>query len=153
MCNQCLAPLMLWVRIPLMARCTRYNIMWKSLSVTCGPAGHVSGSDDYDDFSCLTPLSAIFQLYHSDKFLWWEMPEYLERTTDHGQATGKLYHLWLRVECTLFCKSSVEAVGDQSGYVSAVTTHLKQNIPIIRDNLSSSRKFFTQFCLKFVKWV
>jgi hypothetical protein len=29
--------------------------------------------------------------------------EYPERTTDHGQATGKLYHLRLRVECTLFC--------------------------------------------------
>jgi hypothetical protein len=29
-------------------------------------------------------------------------PEYPERTTDHGQATGKLYHLRLRVECTLF---------------------------------------------------
>jgi hypothetical protein len=29
-------------------------------------------------------------------------PEYLERTTDHGQATGKL-HLRLQVECTLFC--------------------------------------------------
>ena len=26
-----------------------------------------------------------------------------ERTTDHGQATGKRYHLRLRVECTLFC--------------------------------------------------
>jgi len=26
-----------------------------------------------------------------------------ERTTDHGQATGKLYHLRLRVECTLYC--------------------------------------------------
>jgi hypothetical protein len=25
-----------------------------------------------------------------------------ERTTDHGQATGKLYHLRLRVEFTLF---------------------------------------------------
>ena len=25
-----------------------------------------------------------------------------EKTTDHGQATGKLYHLWLRVECTHF---------------------------------------------------
>jgi hypothetical protein len=25
-----------------------------------------------------------------------------ERTTDPGQATGKLYHLRLRVECTLF---------------------------------------------------
>jgi hypothetical protein len=29
-------------------------------------------------------------------------PEYLERTTDHGQATGKLYHLRLRVECILY---------------------------------------------------
>jgi hypothetical protein len=27
-----------------------------------------------------------------------------ERTTDHGEATGKLYHLRLLVECTLFCK-------------------------------------------------
>jgi hypothetical protein len=26
-----------------------------------------------------------------------------ERTTDRGQATGRLYHLRLRVECTLFC--------------------------------------------------
>jgi len=24
------------------------------------------------------------------------------KNTDHGQATGKLYHLRLRVECTLF---------------------------------------------------
>jgi hypothetical protein len=31
-----------------------------------------------------------------------EEAEYPERTTDHGQATGKLYHLRLRVECTLF---------------------------------------------------
>ena len=49
------------------------------------------------------PLSAIFQLYHGDQFQWWKKPEYPERTTDHGQATGKLYHLRLRVECTLFC--------------------------------------------------
>jgi len=28
MCNQCLSPLKLWVRILLMARCTGYNIMW-----------------------------------------------------------------------------------------------------------------------------
>ena len=28
LCNQCLSPLKLWVQIPLMARCTRYNIMW-----------------------------------------------------------------------------------------------------------------------------
>ena len=28
LCNQCLSPLKLWVRIPFMERCTRYNIMW-----------------------------------------------------------------------------------------------------------------------------
>jgi hypothetical protein len=31
-----------------------------------------------------------------------EEAEYPERNTDHGQATDKLYHLRLRVECTLF---------------------------------------------------
>ena len=48
------------------------------------------------------PLSAIFRLYHGDQFYWWKKPEYPDRTTDHGQATGKLYHLRLWVECTLF---------------------------------------------------
>ena len=67
-----------------------------------------SSEDTRDDidlffiFGCLTPLSAIFQLYHGDQFQWWKKLEYPERTTDHGQATDKLYHLWLRVECTLF---------------------------------------------------
>jgi hypothetical protein len=28
--------------------------------------------------------------------------EYPERTNDHGQATGTLDHLWLRIERTLF---------------------------------------------------
>jgi hypothetical protein len=49
-----------------------------------------------------TPLSAIFQLYHGDQFQWWKKPEYPERTTDHGQATGKLQNLRLRIEATLF---------------------------------------------------
>ena len=35
LCNQCLSPLKLWVWTPFMVRCTRYNIMWWSLSVTC----------------------------------------------------------------------------------------------------------------------
>ena len=45
----------------------------------------------------LTPLSAVFQLCHGDQSL----PEYPERTTNPGQATGKLYRLRLQVECTL----------------------------------------------------
>jgi len=36
LCNQCLSPLTLWVRIPLMVRCTRYNIMRYNLSVNYG---------------------------------------------------------------------------------------------------------------------
>jgi hypothetical protein len=47
---------------------------------------------------CLTSLSTLFQLYHGDQFYCWRKPEFSERTTDHGQATGKLYHLRLRVE-------------------------------------------------------
>jgi hypothetical protein len=30
LCNQCLSPLKLWVRIPPMERCTRYYSMWKN---------------------------------------------------------------------------------------------------------------------------
>ena len=56
-----------------------------------------------NEFCCLTPLSVIFQLYHGDQFYWWRKPVYPERTIDPGQATGKLYHLRLRVGCTLFC--------------------------------------------------
>jgi hypothetical protein len=54
----------------------------------------------------LNALSAIFQLYHGNQFVV-EKAEYPERTTDHEQATGKLYHLLMRVECTLFviCKA------------------------------------------------
>jgi len=45
---------------------------------------------------------------------------------------------------------SIETVGDQSAYVSAIVGHLHKSIPVIRDNLYSSRKYFTQFCIKFV---
>ena len=49
--------------------------------------------------------------------------------------------------------SIVETVGDQSSYVTAITTHIKTTLPIVRDNLASARKYFTQFCIKFAKWV
>jgi len=57
-------------------------------------------------FGVLTLLSAIFQLYHCYQ---WTKPEYPERTTNHGKATSKLYHLRMRVECTLFaiCKAGL----------------------------------------------
>ncbi|XP_020283021.1 vacuolar protein sorting-associated protein 53 homolog [Pseudomyrmex gracilis] len=45
--------------------------------------------------------------------------------------------------------SSVEVVGDQSNYVNTIIAHLRQTIPLIRDRLSSCRKYFTQLCVKF----
>ncbi|XP_031447428.1 vacuolar protein sorting-associated protein 53 homolog isoform X2 [Phasianus colchicus] len=48
---------------------------------------------------------------------------------------------------------NVEHVGDQSPYVTSVILHIKQNVPIIRDNLASTRKYFTQFCIKFAKFL
>lgn len=44
----------------------------------------------------------------------------------------------------------INNVGDQSPFVNSLITHFKLTIPVIRDNLSSSRKYFTQFCHKFV---
>ena len=42
LCNQCLSPVT-WVRTLFMARCTRCNIMWYSLSVTCNRSMVFSG--------------------------------------------------------------------------------------------------------------
>ena len=53
-------------------------------------------------FGVVTPLSAIFQLYHGDQLQRWKKQEYPERTTDHEQTTGQLYHMRLRAECTFF---------------------------------------------------
>jgi hypothetical protein len=52
---------------------------------------------------CRGFLLHSIQLYHGDQFKWCRKPEYPERNTDHGQGTGKLYHLRLLVESSLFC--------------------------------------------------
>lgn len=45
---------------------------------------------------------------------------------------------------------NISNVGDQSPYVNSIISHFKQTIPVIRDNLASSRKYYTQFCVKFI---
>lgn len=45
---------------------------------------------------------------------------------------------------------TINNVGDQSTFISSICANFKQTVPILRDNLSSSRKYFTQFCHKFV---
>ena len=56
LCNQCISPLTLWVRIPLMASGTRYNIMWSSLSVTCDGFLRVLSSTNKTDHYDITEI-------------------------------------------------------------------------------------------------
>ena len=44
---------------------------------------------------CLTTLSTISQLYHSEQFYWWRKLEYSEKTTDQPQVTDKLHQIKL----------------------------------------------------------
>lgn len=45
---------------------------------------------------------------------------------------------------------NIKNVGDQSSYINSLYSNFKQTVPIIRDYLSTSRKYFIQFCHKFV---
>lgn len=45
---------------------------------------------------------------------------------------------------------NIQNVGDQSPFVNSIQSNFHTTIPIIRDNLSASRKYYTQFCHKFV---
>ncbi|XP_030565482.1 vacuolar protein sorting-associated protein 53 homolog [Drosophila novamexicana] len=44
----------------------------------------------------------------------------------------------------------ISNVGDQSAFISSICGNFKQTVPAIRDTLASSRKYFTQFCHRFV---
>ena len=41
-------------------------------------------------------------------------------------------------------------MGDQSNYVSVLVAAVRATVPRLRDALQTSRKYFTQFCIKFV---
>lgn len=45
---------------------------------------------------------------------------------------------------------TISNVGDQSAFISSMCANFKQTVPIIRDYLATSRKYFTQFCHKFI---
>ena len=45
---------------------------------------------------------------------------------------------------------NIAVVGDQSSYITAIVNHIKNFVPLVRDNLVNSRKYYTQFCSKFV---
>ena len=82
------------------------------LSTPTGPP-----SDELDKNIQRTSLGLLFSHWNG-----WKKPEYPERTTEHGQATGiELYHLRLRVECTFLLFTQPDAnprrIGDRLVWV------------------------------------
>ena len=58
LCNQYLSPLMLWFRVPLMVRCTRYNIMWKFVRQVGGtPVSSTNKIDRHDIIEILLKVA------------------------------------------------------------------------------------------------
>ena len=53
------------------------------------------------DFDCWC-FKHYFSYIMATSFSGGRSRSYPDRTTDHGQATGKPYHLRLRVKCTFF---------------------------------------------------
>lgn len=45
---------------------------------------------------------------------------------------------------------NIQNVGDQSPFVNSIQSNFQATVPVIRDNLAASRKYYTQFCHKFV---
>jgi hypothetical protein len=46
---------------------------------------------------------------------------------------------------------NVDIVGDQSAYVSSITSQWRVTVPTLRDFLATSRKYFVLFCQQFAK--
>uniref|UniRef100_A0A2A4JZ57 Vacuolar protein sorting-associated protein 53 homolog n=1 Tax=Heliothis virescens TaxID=7102 RepID=A0A2A4JZ57_HELVI len=65
--------------------------------------------------------------------------EYCLETTVHLEQKLKEKISWVHFD----------TVGDQSSYVTQIVMHLRNTVPELRDSLASSRKYFTQFCIRF----
>jgi len=103
LCNQCLSPLKLWVWIPLMTRCSRYNFS-DSLSVTC-----TRNRDNVSEWSDMSTRWLLFQWANTVKIqlsvFFWNKPDIiiisLNVTCSCHDFAEKIAHLALNNDRSL----------------------------------------------------
>ena len=124
LCNRWISSLTLWIRIPLMTRCTRYNIMWKSLSVK------------YVRWVVFSWYSYIYTLPNIRKVL-----RFVKKTTWHFTiqvcTVFKILSLTIEMSLSLYFSHSTH-----NCHVSSKYQHISlvENVLIILDKFAN--KFF-----------
>jgi hypothetical protein len=89
-------PLRLWIRTPCMGRCTRSNISWWSLSVTCGRSVVFSG------------YSRFFHLYNwPPRYSWTIVESGVEQNKPNHKSTTSFHENSYSKACYQFIKRKI----------------------------------------------
>ena len=143
----CISPLKLWIRFPLMAMCTRYNIMWSKLTVSFSgtPVSYTNEIylHDITEISMKVALSTIIITPQMDN----QKPYIEGKTTTHwpkwkGKRTNNYLQSIAQKTKRLSTNWTPLNTGGDPGYIRRVSS-----APFIRDtawNCLSDFKYGTR---------
>jgi hypothetical protein len=129
-----ISPLKLWVWIPHMVRCTRYNIMWWSLSVTCGRSvvfrvSSTNKTDCHDITEILLKVVLItitLTIFLMDYTGCWSQSDHKSNTTDVGSHLDTQPEM-LRLPITFLRDTNLRITLCLNGFEFFFQTYLEQS--------------------------